>query len=103
MPRPPSTRRTERIQCRLTVDESSTVREQAHVAGMTLSNYFRRRVLGRRVIADVDMTMIRELRRQGGLLKKIHTESGGAYNATTARILEGIEAAIANLAEREKP
>ena len=103
MPPSPTTRRTERVQCRLTTEESTTVREQAYAAGMTLSNYFRQRLLGRRVIADVDMTMIRELRRQGGLLKKIHTESGGAYNATTARILKGIQAAIANLAEREKP
>lgn len=54
---------------RLTDDEYARIQEEAEVAGLTASKYMRRRVLGHVVTAHSDLTLINELRRQGGLLK----------------------------------
>ena len=96
--RPGSDTLSARLQCRLTAQEKAHIQEQAHVAGMTLSTYTRRRLLGHRVLANADLTSIRELRRLGGLLKKVHTDSGGAYSEETARMLGRIKAAIERIA-----
>ena len=93
-------RLTTRAQFRLTPEERERVQDQAHAAGMTLSTYCRHRVLGHRVIADTDQTMIRELRRLGGLLKHVHNESGGAYSAETAAALAKVKACIERIAKR---
>ena len=42
---------------------------QASAAGLSLSEYVRRRALGHPVVSRTDAAMIRELRRQGGLIK----------------------------------
>lgn len=89
-----------RIQCRLTTDEKIEVVEQAGLSGMTLSAYCRRRLLRRPVIADTDMNMIRELRRQGGQLKKIHTDSKGVYSVETAEAIREITTVIRSLAKK---
>jgi len=46
----------------------------------------------------VDATAIRELRRLGGLVKKVHVDSGGAYSKETASALVALRAAIDRLA-----
>lgn len=93
-------RLTTRAQFRLTPKERESVEDQARIAGMTLSTYCRHRVLGHRVIADTDHTMIRELRRVGGLLKHVHNESQGAYRVETADALTKVKACIENIAKR---
>ena len=50
------------------------------------------------VVARTDATTIRELRRLGGLLKKVHTDSHGAYSQATAAALRDLHAAIRALA-----
>ena len=92
-------RLTTRAQFRLTPQEKAQAEEQARVAGMTLSTYCRHRVLSHRIIADTDQNMIRELRRVGGLLKHVHTESKGAYSAQTADALAQIKACIEHIAK----
>lgn len=55
---------------RLTDYEDSRLEDQAAVAGLSVSEYMRRRFFGGRpILAHTDERMIRELRRQGGLLK----------------------------------
>ena len=88
------------MQFRLTEVEKNFVAAQAHAAGMTLSDYCRRRVLGYRVVADADQTMIRNLRQLGGLLKHIHLETKGIYSERTAEILEKILEYIEGLLKR---
>ena len=48
-----------------------------------------------------DATTIRELRRLGGLLKKVHVDSGGAYSEETAAALTALRAAIGAPRERQ--
>jgi hypothetical protein len=56
------------------------------------------------VIAQVDLTMIGELRRLGGLMKLVHNQSGGAYSGETYEALQQIKSAITRLAkEPPKP
>ena len=103
MPHRDSPRLDARIQYRLTRAEKAGVVEQAGVAGMTPSEYCRRRTVGLPVISDTDMTMIREVRRQGGLLKKLHTDSKGAYSAETAAALRAVAMTIKSLAKEPQP
>ena len=93
-------RRTRIAQFRLTESEHLEAHEEAKTAGLSFSSYCRARVVGHRVVASADRATIRELRRIGGLLKRVHTESKGAYKADTARALTEIVACITRIATR---
>jgi hypothetical protein len=82
------------VNVRLTSAEKARMLEDAAIAGLTISALSRRRMLGRRVVANVDEAMIRELRRLGGLLKHLHVESRGAYSDQTSDVLRAVKAAI---------
>jgi DNA repair protein RadC len=58
-----------RFEMRLSPAEREQLREDAGLAGISISELVRRRALGRSVHAAIDLTMIRELRRLGGLQK----------------------------------
>ena len=55
---------------RVSADEKMRVEAQAALAGLSASEFMRRRIFGGRpVVAAADEAMLRELRRVGGLLK----------------------------------
>lgn len=85
------------VNVRLTTAEKARLLEDAAIAGLTISALSRRRMLGRRVVANVDAAVIRELRRLGGLLKHVHVESAGAYSEQTSDVLGAVSAAIERL------
>lgn len=87
-----------RVTIRLTADEEQQLRDAADCAGLSISEYLRRRVHGHRVASQTDATVIRELRRIGGLLKLVHTESGGAYSQQTAAMLSELRDCIERIA-----
>ncbi len=58
-----------RFEMRLSPVEREQLKEEADFAGLSISELVRRRALGRPVHAAIDLTMIRELRRLGGLQK----------------------------------
>jgi hypothetical protein len=89
---------TERLDVRVALDEKQQLRAFAAQAGMSVAELVRLRALGRPVIPRTDETTIRELRRLGGLLKKVHVDSGGAYSRATAAALAELRAAIGALA-----
>lgn len=78
------------VNVRLTAAEKARLKEDADLAGLSVSELVRRRYFGRPVIAHADVVTIKELRRLGGLLKLVHTESGGAYSAETAAALAAL-------------
>jgi hypothetical protein len=86
--------RTERILLRVTPAEKAAVVARAQEAGLPVSEYLRARGMGQRVRSIADQQTINELRRVGGLLKKVHTDSRGAYSDATAEALREIVAAI---------
>jgi len=75
------------VNVRLTSTEKGLLKEDADLAGLSMSELVRRRYFGRPIIANADAVMLKELRRIGGLLKHIHNESGGAYSKDTAAAL----------------
>lgn len=86
-----------KVDVRLTSAEKARLQEDAELAGMSMSALVRARYFGRAIIANTDQVMIRELRRQGGLLKKIHEDSGGAYAAETSAALFLLSEAIKSI------
>lgn len=86
------------VNIRVTAEERGAVAEQAEIAGLTVSAYCRRLIRGRVVSAKADTTVIRELRKLGGLLKLVHVESCGVYSAATAAALADLRSAINRIA-----
>jgi len=69
------------------------------MVGVNISEYVRGMLTGTPILTQIDREMIGELRRQGGLLKRIHLDSGGAYSDMTAKILNEIHGLIVKLKE----
>jgi hypothetical protein len=89
---------TERLDIRVSPAEKQELRDIAGAARMTVAQLVRLRALGRPVVPRTDATTIRELRRLGGLLKKVHLDSAGAYSASTRTAIATLTDAIAVLA-----
>ncbi|WP_320534686.1 plasmid mobilization protein [Robbsia andropogonis] len=90
---------TEKIAVRLTPDEKTRLRDDAELAGVSVSELVRRRYFGRPIVANADMVMVRELRRIGGLLKHIHNTTDGVYSRETAQALVEITGQIKKLSQ----
>jgi hypothetical protein len=88
---------THKLNLRITAAEHAELKTAATDAGLSLSDYARRRVFGRVVIAATDATTIRELRRIGGLLKLTIDDWPGEA-AAVRRVLDQLGAAIDRLA-----
>ena len=93
-------RRPRRIYARLTEREYADASEQADAAALSLSEYLRRRLFGRRVVPKTDLRVLAELRRLGGLLKHIHNETRGTYSARTAEAIGALTACARELERR---
>lgn len=85
------------INVRLTTAEKARLKEDADLAGLSMSELVRRRYFGKPIIANADVVMLKELRRIGGLLKHIHNESVGVYSKETADALVSVKAYIEKL------
>ena len=62
-----------RIYLRVSHEEQEKIKEQAELAGLSISEYARKRVLGCRVVAKSELNVLKELRRLGGLIKHLET------------------------------
>ena len=89
---------TERLDVRVSSDDKQKLRELAGTASVPGAELVRLRALGLPVVPRTDATTIRELRRLGGLLKRVHVDSQGACSDTTAHALDLLTAAFAVLA-----
>ncbi|OTP65696.1 hypothetical protein PAMC26577_38875 [Caballeronia sordidicola] len=88
------------ISLRLTASEKVRLKEDADLAGLSVSELVRRRYFGRPIVANADAIMIKELRRLGGLLKHVHVESEGAYSHETAEALLAVKIYIEKMSEK---
>jgi len=79
------------IAVRFTVYDYEIVVLQARAAAISLAAYARRCILARRIDAKVDVAVLAELRRLGGLLKHVHVESQGAYSENTRDAIAALE------------
>lgn len=85
------------INVRLTATEKTKLKEDADLAGLSLSELVRRRYFGKPILANADAVMLKELRRLGGLLKHVHNESQGVYSKETAGALVALKAYLEQL------
>jgi uncharacterized protein (DUF1778 family) len=90
-------RASSRFEMRLTAAERKQLRDEADLAGMSISEFVRRRALGKAIHAATDLMMIRELRRLGGLQKyamnklALHSEVVDECIATVRALRTAIE------------
>lgn len=78
------------IKIRISEIEHVALKESADTAGFTLSFLLRQAGQKVTITSSTDRMMVRELRKIGGLLKKVHIDSGGAYSEKTATAIEAI-------------
>jgi len=102
MPRPkhaPEARRNHHIGVRFAAPEYEKIRTEAERVGVTTSAYIRAKALqGYLYIpkyVKIDIGALNQLSKMGGLLKKIHTESGGVYREKTAALLDDMRRVVA--------
>lgn len=89
------------VHVRLTETERARIKDDAAASCLTMSAYLRKRVLGHPVISKVDMVMVNELRRQGGLLK--HALTLNAIDKAEAdKALRSIQATIKRMGDDRK-
>ena len=62
---------TRRIFIRITDAEKANIRDQAKIAGLTMSEYMRRIAFNKRIISKMDQKALGELARLGGLQKHL--------------------------------
>lgn len=86
-----------RANLRFTRDEHERLKREADMAGLSLSEFIRSHMLGKRVTSNTDKETIRELRRIGGLLKHLHNESAGSIKIAGA--MAELEALLRRLAK----
>jgi hypothetical protein len=91
-----------RLGVRVSKEERLEVAEQAEISHLTVSEYIRRRVLGKRVVSKADLAVLAELRRLGGLLKHVHNESRGAYHDLTAQAIKDLSAYVRTLTAKQR-
>lgn len=83
---------------RVSPEEKQRAEEQSTNAGLSVSEYMRRRVFGGRpVVALTDEAMLRELRRVGGLLKHNFETVRQADREDSHAVLEQMEDALRQL------
>ena len=97
-PPPPPEQLTRVVNVRLTQRDHARLLAEANASGLTISGYCRRRMMGHVVIPHTDLAVIRELRRLGGLVKQVHTQSRSAYTEHTAAALADLRDAIQRVA-----
>lgn len=89
-----------RLNVRLPAGELARIKDDAEMSNMSMSEIVRCRYFGKPVIAKHDELMIKELRRVGGLLKLVHTESNGSYSKETAAALSQVSNLIKELSAK---
>ena len=92
----------ERLTVRFRPGELNELSEQADMCGLNVSELVRRRAMNIHVVSAVDMKMLSELRRLGGLVKFVHNETNGLYRQKTAELLDELHAAAVRIGQKQE-
>ena len=79
-----------RLYLRVNEREREKINYFAALTGMSKSAYVRKMALKFRVRAKLEINILHELRRQGGLLKLVHEKSQGLYSTEVVAALNAI-------------
>lgn len=96
---------TRSVTIRFTAKDFEHLELQATFAGITVSEFIRKKISGAAIVPQADLTMIRELKRIGGLLKHHFTtlRSIGASHemlASQEETLALLQSVIAKIGEK---
>lgn len=86
---------------RVSEKDRADLADQASSAGLSVSEYIRRRALGHPVLARTDSALIRELRRQGGLVKH-YALSGSLASKEAVEALRSITTLLTEIGHDRK-
>ena len=89
--------REKRYCFRLSEKESAYFEEQREVSGLTVSEYTRRRVLGFRIVPKIELKMLSEAKKLGGLVKYVFSKTGGMYSQEARDALQALTSFIRKL------
>lgn len=67
--------RDARVACRLPLEEKERLQAECEAHGVSLSELLRARAIGTKLLSQIEAQAIAELRRQGGLLKHLVTQT----------------------------
>ena len=90
---------TRRIFIRITDAEKANIRDQAKIAGLTMSEYMRRIAFNKRIVSKMDQKVLGELARLGGLQKHLLKQIKGlpdeeglrkGLNSTLSAVLSAV-------------
>jgi hypothetical protein len=87
------------IKLRISEDDYYEIFDKADAAGLSISEYMRRCALNKRIDSKINLKMIRELCRLGGLQKHWFNVTDGLHSDKTAKILNEIIKAIKRIAK----
>lgn len=90
-----------RVTIRLSQSEKDSLAEDANLAGLTISELIRRRYFGKPIITATDRATIRELRRIGGLLKHIFSQTDNTLDKELLTTLNELKDCIKRIANRD--
>lgn len=85
------------VNVRLTHQEKMRLKDDADLASLSMSELVRARYFGRKITSNSDMVMLNELRRIGGLLKHIHSQSSATDSQQDQTALIEVQNCIKNL------
>jgi hypothetical protein len=86
--------RTQIISVRFSGGERSRIAEKMKESGLTFSSFIRKRILGKRVAAHEEISVLEELRRHGRAIKQAYEEAGGGYSDATAQAIKDLSAYV---------
>jgi len=97
-------RASSRFEMRLSPTEHEHLREQADLAGICISELVRKRALSRPIHSVSDLTVIRELRRLGGLQKHMMNRLLEREDVTSecVKTIQALRAAIERVAHHDR-
>jgi protein required for attachment to host cells len=97
-------RASSRFEMRLSPTEREHLREQADLAGICISELVRKRALGRPIHSASDLTLIRELRRLGGLQKHMMNRLLERKDVTAecVKTIQALRAAVERVAHHDR-
>ena len=91
---------TEKIAVRLTPAEKAKLRDDADLAGLSVSELVRRRYFGRKIVPRADLMVASQISSTAGLLKTFYNQTNGQHADKTAAILNDIWALVRKLNQR---
>lgn len=80
--------------------EYADLMKRTELSGMNVADFVRHAVAGKRIVSRVDGHLVNQFSKLGGLLKKVHIDSHGAYSDLTRDAIQALTQAARSLIRR---